>query len=606
MNGITAAFIAQVFIGVSLVIDKIFFGNDGREKALPYVFWISILSCFGLVFFFFGFTMPSTSTLALSFAAALSFVLMLLAYYRVLSIGEATEAVPVVGGFAPLATWLAGSILHFSPLNAAESAGFLLLITGGFILFFAERTKLASLLPWTLLAAALTGSTNILEKLVFQNTASFATGYALMKSFTLLTGLLMLAVPCLRRSIFSESKKTAPRRRLLYFANRAVAGAGSLLIFYAIKLESSPAIVEAINGARYAIVFLAALAITVLLPGLLKETMRGWRVAAKITATLLIMTGLTGLGMQRWYEKMPVPAASEVKWGVTFSGFMAEKLEIDTCEALRSIIQELRPSGIRLVAYWNRIERAKGEYDFSSLDAQMEICRKAGMPVILVIGQRVPRWPECHIPAWADPSWDLTAYIRRIVERYGGYPNLLYWQVENEPFLLFGECPPTDVELIKKETALVRSLDPSHKILMTDGGEFGDWYRASSMCDIFGTTLYRKVRTRLFGEMTYPLTPEFYPLKRDIVKSLTGRHEQEFIVIELGVEPWAEKQIYEMTPREQMESFTMDEFRTNIDYALNCRFGTYYFWGAEWWYYLKAKHGINCYWEYAASLMKEK
>ena len=118
MNGITAAFIAQVFIGVSLVIDKIFFGNDGREKALPYVFWISILSCFGLVFFFFGFTMPSTSTLALSFAAALSFVLMLLAYYRVLSIGEATEAVPVVGGFAPLATWLAGSILHFSPLNA--------------------------------------------------------------------------------------------------------------------------------------------------------------------------------------------------------------------------------------------------------------------------------------------------------------------------------------------------------------------------------------------------------------------------------------------------------------------------------------------------------
>ena len=182
MNGVTVALTAQVFIGISLVIDKIFFGDDGREKAVPYVFWIAILSCFGLVFFFFGFTMPGAGTITLSAAAGLSFILMLVAYYKVLSIGEATEAVPVVGGFAPLATWLAGSMMQFSPLNAAESAGFALLLAGGFILFFAERSRLKSLLPWTLLAAALTGSTNIMEKYVFLNTANFATGYALMKS----------------------------------------------------------------------------------------------------------------------------------------------------------------------------------------------------------------------------------------------------------------------------------------------------------------------------------------------------------------------------------------------------------------------------------------
>lgn len=53
-----------------------------------------------------------------------------------------------------------------------------------------------------------------------------------------------------------------------------------------------------------------------------------------------------------------------------------------------------------------------------------------------------------------------------------------------------------------------------------------------------------------------------------------------------------------------MRNFTMLEFEANIDYALNCRFNTYYLWGVEWWYHLKVYHGINAYWNYAASLMK--
>lgn len=604
MSGVTVAFIAQIFIGVSLVIDKIFFGESGERRVIPYVFWISIMSSFGLVFFFFGFSLPSAETIGLSFLAALSFLLMLLCYYKILSIGEATEAVPAVGGFAPLATYLAGSVLEFSPLNAAEAAGFSLLITGGFILFFSDMSKLRRIIPWTLAASAFTGSTNILEKLVFQNTANFATGYALMKSATLLFGLSMLAFPYLRKNIFTESEDTAGRARVLYFVNRAVAGTGSLLIFYAIKLEDHPAIVESVNGARYVIVFIIAFAITKLRPDILSETVRGWRAFSRITATLLILLGLTGLGLQRSYESLPVPEIGDVRWGVTYSELMAEKFKIDSDEALRAIISELKPSGIRLVAYWDRIEREAGKYNFRSLDTQMNICRDAGVPVILTVGQRVPRWPECHIPLWADSKRDLPKYLRAIVERYRGYGNLLYWQVENEPFLLFGECPPSDRELLKKEAALVRELDPSRKILMTDGGEFGDWYRASSISDIFGTTLYRKVYSRFFGEMTYPLTPEIYPVKQDIVKFFTGKSDQKFIIIELGAEPWTDRQIYEMTPAEQVKSFTISEFRENIDYALKARFDTCYLWGVEWWYYLK-KHGEDVYWRYAAEIMRE-
>ncbi len=605
MSGVTVAFLAQVFIGISLVIDKIFFGAAGSKKVVPYVFWIAIMSCFGLVFFFFGFTMPSVKTFMLAFFAALSFVLMLLCYYKVLSIGEVTEAVPVVGGFAPLATFIAGSLLSFTPLNAAEVVGFSFLITGGFILFFSDRSKILQIIPWTLVASAFTGSTNVLEKIVFTNTANFATGYALMKTFTLLIGISMLAFPAIRQNIFTESKSTGRGGKILYFTNRAIAGTGSLLIFYAIKLENHPAIVESINGARYVIVFIIAIMLTKLRPDLVTETIRGWRMFSKSAATLLIMTGLFGLGVQRHYESLPVPRAVDISWGVTFSELMADKLEIDSADTIRAIIHDLKPSGIRLVAYWKRIETVRGIYDFRSLDMQMNICREAGMPVILAIGHRVPRWPECHRPDWADPNKDLQRYIGVLVRRYKGYNNLVYWQVENEPFLNFGECPPADKGLLINEVDLVHSLDPGRQILMTDGGEFGDWYRASSLADIFGTTLYRKVYNRILGHLTYPLTPEFYPLKQDVVKFFSGKKDQKFIVIELGAEPWTYRHIYEMPPEEQVASFTIDELDENIRYTLRARFDTCYLWGAEWWYYLKIKHHNDSYWAYVKKLMEK-
>ncbi len=602
MTGVEIAFLAQVLLGTSLIIDKVFFGHHETIRVVPYVFWITVLSCVGFVFYFFGFTMPDVKVLGYVFLAALSFVLMLLSYYEVLSRGEASEAAPVVGGFAPVITFIFGSFMIGSTLNTSEVIAFFLLILGGFILFFAERHDLAELLPWTILASVFTATTNILEKIVFDQTANFATGYALMKTATFLIGMVMLAIPPLRRNIFSSSKATSRGNRVLYFSNRAIAGLGALLIFYAIKLERNPAIIESINGVRYVGVFILALIFTKFWPSIIKEDMSLGKILEKSTATLLIVTGLAMLGIQRHYESQPLPAASEVNWGVTFSELMAEDLKLDADETLAAIIKELKPGGIRLVAYWNRIEPRRGEYDFKSLDSQMAIASRAKIPVILAIGQRVPRWPECHIPEWADPKRDLIPYMAQVVKRYRGFKNILYWQVENEPFLHFGICKRADKKLIGQEIEVVQNLDPGRKILLTDGGEFGDWYRAAKRGSIFGTTLYRKVYSRVFGQITYPITPEIYPLKRDIIKYLTKKPDQNFIIIELGTEPWGDKQIVEMTQDEQLENFSVSDFRDNIEYALKCRFDTYYLWGAEWWYFLKKKQRISGYWDYAAEV----
>jgi len=489
MTGVSAAFIAQIFFGVSLIVDKIFFGDHGEIKVVPYVFWITVMGSFGMVFFFFGFKLPDYRTLGVVFLAALSFILMLICYYQVLSRGEASEAVPVVGGFAPLATFIIGEFFVLSSLNSSEAIGFTLLLLGGFTLFFSERANLKELLPWTILASLFTGSTNILEKIVFDHTANFSTAYALMKTATLLLGLSMLAVPSLRRGILSTSSKTTSHNRTLYFVSRILAGSGSLLLFYAIKLEKHPAIIESINGFRYVLVFILAYIITRIRPDLIKESIKGTKVFTKAVATVFIVCGLSILGVQSYYANIPLPRTVDVTWGVTFSDLMAEDLNLNTGETLRAILKDLKPQGVRLVAYWDRIEKKKGRYDFRSLDLQMRIASEFKTPVILAVGQRVPRWPECHIPGWSNPRKDLIPYMKRVVKRYRGYRNILYWQVENEPFLRFGECPKIDKKLIASEIDTVRNLDPGRKILLTDGGEFGDWYRAASRGNIFGTTL---------------------------------------------------------------------------------------------------------------------
>jgi len=606
MTGVSVAFIAQIFFGISLIVDKVFFGEHGEIKVVPYVFWITVMGSFGMVFFLFGFQMPDMKAIGLVFLAALSFILMLVCYYQVLSRGEASEAVPVVGGFAPLATFLIGEFFVLSSLNSSEAIGFGLLLMGGFTLFFSERAHLKELLPWTIMASLFTGSTNILEKLVFDHTANFSTAYALMKTATLILGLCMLAIPVLRRGIFSTSKDTTHRNLALYLTSRILAGSGSILLFYAIKLEEHPAIIESINGFRYVLVFFLAYIITKFRPDLMKESTKIWKLILKAAATVFIVGGLAILGVQSYYEAIPLPRSTDVTWGVTFSDMMADDLGIDREETLRAILRELKPQGVRLVAYWDKIEVKKGVYDFSSLDMQMDVAAQYKTPVILAVGQRVPRWPECHIPKWATPKKDLLPFMKRVVKRYKGYRNILYWQVENEPFLHFGACKKADKTIIISEINTVRNLDPGRKILLTDGGEFGDWYRAAKRGNIFGTTLYRKVYNRFFGEMTYPITPEIYPLKRDIVKFLTGKPDQNFIIIELGTEPWGDKQIYEMTMAEQLENFSMKDFRSNVDYALECRYDTYYLWGAEWWYYLKTKHGIDGYWHYAKDLFKRE
>lgn len=610
MTGIFFAFLGQLLLGFSLVMDKVLLNQKPKkDQVLSYIFWIGVLNFVGLLLVPFGFAAPSPATIILSLIAGAIFLLSMAAYYVALTKGGVSSTLAIVGGFAPIATYFIADLFAFSPLNATEKTTFALLVAGGFLLFFTEKFNFKKIFLWVILAAVSIGLANVSQKLAF-NTANFVTVFVLMKFFTGIFALCLLAIPSLRKKIFTSSTDTSHKYKVLYFLNRLLSGAGSFLIFYGIALEVQPALIESLSGVRYVLIFLIAVAISKFKPIWLSEKLHGWSFIGKIMAIILIVFGLLGLGIQKYYETKPIPTKEDVSWGVTFSKEMSENFGLNWKENYTAILTDLKPKYIRVIAYWNLIEPKKDEYDFTDLDWQLAEAEKAGVKTVIAVGQRVPRWPECHFPTWLDPQSSekndlLLSYLRKVVEHYRNNKNILYWQVENEPFLIFGECPKSDSVLIDKEIAMVRELDPNHKIFLTDGGEFGDWYRASKRADVFGPTLYRKVHTKLFGYISWPITPQLYPLRRDITRSLNGRPDQEFVISELGLEPWMIKQIYEVPISTQLSFFNTDDFKSVVSYARQTGFSTFYAWGAEWWYYLKTQ-GNNDFWNLGKNLFSGK
>ncbi len=329
------------------------------------------------------------------------------------------------------------------------------------------------------------------------------------------------------------------------------------------------------------------------------------RLRRKITIVIILL----GVAAFFYFTRKPtglVENPEEIRWGVAFSKAFATEMELDWRKLYAAILGELEVERLRLPVYWQDVEPEPGKYDFSDYDWMIEEAQKEDVELILVVGRKLPRWPECHIPFWADelPEPEKQEKILNIisltVERYKDIDNLYLWQVDNEPFLPFGECTTTHKDFLDQEVSRVRELDPDHEIMVTDSGELSIWVRAAKRADVFGTTMYRIVHKDPIGYFKYPLPPKFFWVKANIVHLFFP--EKPIIVSELQTEPWGPKLIYDLTLSEQEKSMSLDQFRDNIEYAREAGFPEVYLWGAEWWYWLKVKHEKPEFWEEAKIL----
>lgn len=305
-------------------------------------------------------------------------------------------------------------------------------------------------------------------------------------------------------------------------------------------------------------------------------------------------------------EKADLVADSNY-YGVTFSTKYVDYLGLDYKDLYKEILDDLKVKKIRIPIYWDDVEDVKGEYDFDKYDYLFDEGEKRGVDFIVVVGRRVPRWPECHTPSWID-DYDEEAVIlatlnmtERVINHFKHRSSVEYWQIENEAFLgSFGNCPPFNEELLREQFRLARNID-NRELLITFSGELRSWNKEAELGDLYGTTLYRVVHNKLLGFIRYPFSENFYTRKAKRANMSLDK----IMVMELQAEPWAPKgDVTKLSKKEIDRSMSFEQFVANFQYANKLNFSRVYAWGVEWWYYQKI-NGDDSYWQFAGTLFEK-
>lgn len=305
--------------------------------------------------------------------------------------------------------------------------------------------------------------------------------------------------------------------------------------------------------------------------------------------SVVVLTTLIFILTLGWYYRFS-QRSNDLHFGASFSVLYAEELGIDWQQGFLALLDDLNVDRVRLMSYWDRYEAEKDQYDFRELDWQMDEAAKRGVKIMLSVGLRQPRWPECHIPDWADGLGDkeresqLFEYLAIVVQRYNTHSALDKYHLENEYFNNnFGLCDKYGYsrERLSTEVNIVQSIDPTHPVVVSFADQFG-LPIFGPVPDTYATSLYRTNYVKHIGKFDYPVLSHFYSTKALLVRWLHGR---EVIIHELQLEPWGPRPTAQLSIEEQDHYMSKEQIVENIQFARNTGMREIYLWGAEWWYW---------------------
>ena len=321
------------------------------------------------------------------------------------------------------------------------------------------------------------------------------------------------------------------------------------------------------------------------------------RFLAGIGVFLILFTA-ANYGLSYWHEQKHKKEPLII--GTTFVPNYARYFGLEPKDTLQAMIDEVGFRQFRLVSYWKDIERTEGIYDFNELDWQFEKIEAANGKVSLALGLRQPRWPECHMPKWAETmpmeQWEpkLKDFMKATMERYKDSPALESYQLENEFFLdVFGICPDHSRERLIREYEFAKQIDDRHPIIVTRSNNALGFPIGQPRPDEFGVSVYKRVWDKTITKryFEYPLPAWFYGALAGGGEILTGK---DLIIHELQTEAWlpdtGEFAMNDLNSLdEQYKSMNAERLRARLEYGKDSGIRTIYIWGAEWWYWHKVK-----------------
>ncbi|MBI4049362.1 MAG: beta-galactosidase [Candidatus Doudnabacteria bacterium] len=326
-----------------------------------------------------------------------------------------------------------------------------------------------------------------------------------------------------------------------------------------------------------------------------------------LTKTVIVIVIAIVLGVTYFY--LQFQPSQNPQFGLSFSVPYVQHLGFDWKTAYLDMLNDLRPQKLRLMAYWDMVEPQQDKFDFQIMDEMLIEAGKRKIEVILVLGRKQPRWPECHEPKWVKQlssealrNQRQLAMVEAAVQHFRQFDAIKVWQVENEPLFEFGyECPRLDKKLVEQEIRIVKNLD-SRPVMVTDSGEKGSWSATVKLGGgIFGSTMYRTVYQNRLGYYQYPLPPAFFRIKAGWLTKFS--QIKKIIGVELQAEPWFTSGVNETELQTQFRLMNPKIFERNVNFAKKVGFEENYLWGVEWWYWLAKEKGDWGMWQAAKELL---
>jgi hypothetical protein len=234
------------------------------------------------------------------------------------------------------------------------------------------------------------------------------------------------------------------------------------------------------------------------------------------------------------YPVKTVPEGARPAYGFSYSFEQARWYGYDGRVEFVKLLDRVKFDWVRLPFFWDEMADEAGNLKVDDLDFAISEAGKRNVKVIIVLGAKVPFYPEFHLPA-AESSkikfaanvsstspiaFDLLTVDSKIVSHFSKFDNVIYWQVENEPFLPNVGKFRIDKSLINSEVKVVRDYDPKKRpvILTSDAptvfnNRWKDLFSVLMPGDALGTNAYFKTQgTYLvyFSKLNIPWPKGFY------------------------------------------------------------------------------------------------
>lgn len=327
------------------------------------------------------------------------------------------------------------------------------------------------------------------------------------------------------------------------------------------------------------------------------------RLGLSLLAFVILAVG-SMYGLAQWY--IDKNANTPLRVGATFIPNYVRYFEMDPKVTLDAIINDLGVKQLRLVSYWSDIENNRGTYNFDELDWQMKMAEDNGVKVSLALGLRQPRWPECHMPAWAQElpgtQWykPLEDFIAATVNRYKDSPALESYQLENEYFLkAFGICYDFNRDRLVSEYELVKRLDTNTPVVVTMSNNAIGTPIGDPKPDKWAISVYKRVWDKTISRryFEYPIPAWYYAFRAGFTELTRGRP---VFIHELQTEAWTPDTFggtKESPIEEQYKSMNAEMLVDRIAYGKATGMRSFDMWGVEWWYWLKTVKNEPAIWE---------